>query len=492
MNDAGKEKRQAVRANAEQLKILQAALIPDRNFTAKECERLSSETGLTCTWIKSWVTRFKNKGTRKRAAKSEPEDPPPLKRGRVVLPQPENESSLLSPAPAAEILPPRDDSYFPTNRNLTPSGSDQNNVQQVLVPYAGPGIRVYHSSFSNYQPPANNQEQKSSASHPQQSTHPQSHPSGVMLTRQFENPSREHTHSIPPSVQPVAYTSASGQNNPPPVLVSHAAPGPHVYPSGFYDYQPIVNNQQRKSSASRPQQSTYQQSHPSSAMLLPRQSENIDPALQPNAWGTPQASANWIAYNHAVPPSASNSPASDAQAPAFSFVPTPVARPRASLFAGNELPPPHATANRLGEPLSNKNTPICDTPNPSQHPPSHATVNRLGETFSNKNTPLRGATSLRLQSPFVPNEPTQTPSRVRSDNPKHNIENDDSQRTTAAFSTPIDDNLLFSSVTPYVLNFLFRSLTRLFRCSISLLNLPRSTLNRSLHLRATTACLTRR
>ncbi|KAF7348348.1 hypothetical protein MSAN_01788800 [Mycena sanguinolenta] len=397
-----------VYANAEQLKILQAAVNPDRNFTTEECEKLSSETGLTCAWIKSWLTRYKKKlqGTNKRVAKSEPEDPPPPKRGRLVhQPKIESPPPGFPPAPVDETLPPLDDSYLPPAKSInSTSVSDQKDLPQPFVshPPSGAQVYTYHSSFLNYQPP-----QRPFASHPQQSAAHAQQPRSpdAILPRQSENAS--------------AY-----QNNPPRPFVLHPAPATHVYHSSFSNYQPPVNGQQRKS-VSRSQQ---QQSPSSSAMLLPRQSQNIDPALQPNAWNA----GNWFPYDRPV-----RNPS-----PGLPFGSTAVAGPRPSLFVGNQLPPPHVAVNRLEESLPMnpyKDTLIYDTSN--QLSPPHVATPRLGEPFSNKNTPIRDASLSRLHSPCDSSfsKQTHTPS-------KHNRENEGTTTTATAPDTPIDDKFLFSSM----------------------------------------------
>ncbi|KAF8132206.1 hypothetical protein K438DRAFT_1884963, partial [Mycena galopus ATCC 62051] len=423
MNDSDieKPKRQPVRANPEQLKILKAsiALIPGRGFTAEECIKLSTETGLTRTWIKSWVTRFRKseKGSderpKKRAAvKSEPEDAPPLKRGRR---RSARQPKLESPPPEWQIAPDTDDSRIPSSsRNPTPanpppatypSASGQNISP---VSHAVPGSSVYFAGtpiFSKFQlppplqPSASRPQQSPSQQHPQQSLYQHSHPAGAMLLprQSTETPNQQHKSS---------------------------ASRPQLSPNSAYQRSHM--------------QSSYQYSHPAPAMVLLRQSsENVNPAQRPvNAWGIP--------YNHAAPLLVPSVRDTYAHSSPSSFVPNPVALP--SLFVGNHLPPPHASAtvNRTAEisPFTS-NTPIHNLRSP------------FNSSFSNE--------------PIKHTHPLITPSHLASYIPKHNFENEnDDSQSTVATEFNIDDNLLFSSVTPCILAFPFRSLTLLVRCSISL------------------------
>jgi hypothetical protein len=179
------------------------------------------------------------------------------------------------------------------------------------------------------------------------------------------------------------------------------------------------------------------------AQVPPPNSWNTIPAHPPNDWSTTPASVNSIAYNSnsdaLLVPWNQNSPAFYGKTPAYStkFTATSVAVPHrdTSLFAGYQLPLPQTT---------------------------------LREYSSNKNAPIRG-----LQSPFdspFPDESSKhtnsliSSSHLRSYMADHNTENDKSQASTI-FNTPVDDQILFSSVTTCVIAPSF--IDAAFRCSIS-------------------------
>jgi hypothetical protein len=367
----------------------------------------------TSKWIKSWFLRVRKKerdefaiAAKKREASAEPEGTaPPKKRGRVDRRQPHTEL----PTPVTD-LPATDDSYIISSSKADPS-----------IP--APNPRKFVASSSK-------------------------------LIPDFSWTSIPGAHSTTAAI--------TAQHNPRHTLVAHAAPG---------DYVPRVNipppriSQQPQSSASRPQHVIYRHPPASGPMLLPRQSPllennnftlqrvpaqvpppnswNTIPAHPPNDWSTTPASVNSIAYNSnsdaLLVPWNQNSPAFYGKTPAYStkFTATSVAVPHrdTSLFAGYQLPLPQTT---------------------------------LREYSSNKNAPIRG-----LQSPFdslFPDESSKhtnsliSSSHLRSYMADHNTENDKSQASTI-FNTPVDDQILFSSVTTCVIAPSF--IDAAFRCSIS-------------------------
>ncbi|KAJ6585270.1 hypothetical protein B0H19DRAFT_417318 [Mycena capillaripes] len=182
-------------------------------------------------------------------------------------------------------------------------------------------------------------------------------------------------------------------------------------------------------------------------MLLPRLPElpeNIDPAaLQhfleqappPNAWNTPLTSVNPIVHNPAVTSvrSARNTPASYVKIPASSktlrdFAPSPAAPPRTPLFPGNHLPPPLQTPN-----VAFSTSPFY--PSNKIHTPLLGWQSPLDSSFSHE--------SSKHTNSLI------SPSHLRSYMAEHNIENHEFQSTSTA--APIDDQVLFSSVTIWVL-----------------------------------------
>ncbi|KAJ7818467.1 hypothetical protein B0H14DRAFT_2838952 [Mycena olivaceomarginata] len=369
---ANVKRKHPVRASKLQLQTLQAAFVPDQNLSAEAVKRLSDDTGLTCEWIRSWFGRFRKRerdarGT-KREAISEPENDPPAqkkKRGRVArVPKLEESTLELPPGPISDNLPPADDSYIPPR------------------------------------------------------------------SKNFNAP------SIPPLAQPTtSFSSTSAQNNSRPSLVSYAAPGSHAYyygsgvpGSNFSSFQLRPPPHQQQSSASHSQQSAYPSFGP---LLLPpplwQSPQNVDPALQripeqapANVTSRTPASSNPTAYNRTAPllvPSVGGAPAFYVNPAASPFAST-VARP--SLFSGNQLPPPHATASIEPSPFcpSNKNTPV-----PGLQPP-------FDPSYSNDSFKHTLVTPSHLHS-YIPNL-------------EDNNENDDPQSAGAAISN--DDHLLFSSM----------------------------------------------
>ncbi|KAJ7625321.1 hypothetical protein DFH06DRAFT_1229143 [Mycena polygramma] len=398
-----KTKAKAVRANPAQLVALKAAYYSGRSWTAAEYVKLSSETGLTTTWIKSWVIRYRSsqkaqddqatRTTVKREASSEPDGvPPPKKRVRVAG----QSQTTLPPAD----LPPPDNSYVPPSKAISPSiptptpdnpvtsSSTSGRHPTPLLQYAAPGSHAYHFGLPPqfFPPPASSQQLKSSSLHPQHAIY--QHPSVVSL------------NSIPqPRITQQPKPSASRPQH------NLYQPLPAVSPAGL---APPRITQQPKSSATRRENLSYPRAPVvNGPMLLPRQSqfpENIDPVSH----SVPEVPSmnvratlfNPIAYHPTVTSSTSlvSSPR-DTRKP---IAQTPL---RATLFPGNLLPPP---TNRAASPLK-------------------------------KNTPVRDLQLLPSDFPFCPSKHTNS-SHLRSD---YHMDNYDSP---PAMNTPMDDHFLFSSM----------------------------------------------
>ncbi|KAJ6447520.1 hypothetical protein C8R47DRAFT_1158675 [Mycena vitilis] len=399
-----KTKAKAVRANPAQFAALKAAYYSGRSWTAAEYDKLSSETGLTTAWIKSWVVRYRssqkiqhNQATAvKREASSEPDGaPPPKKRGRVAR----KSQPTIPPAD----LPPPDDSYVPPSKATSspiptptpdqPAASSSTSGRRPvpLLQYAAPGSHADYYGLPQYFPPPQSSQQPKSAS-PLFSSHPQhvihQHSSVVSL------------NSIPqPRITQQPKSSASRPQS------SLSQPLPVVSPTGR---APSRITQQHKSSATRRENFSYPRAPVANGpMLLPRQSqfpENIDPVSHSvpevpslNMWATP---FNPMAYRPTV--TSSTSFVSSSRITRKPIAQTPL---RTTLFPGIPLPPP---------------------PNGAASPPKQI-------------TPVRDLQPLPFESPFCPYKHTDS-SLLRSD---YHIDNYDSPPT---MNTPIDDHFLFSSM----------------------------------------------
>ncbi|KAF7364952.1 hypothetical protein MVEN_00366000 [Mycena venus] len=209
-----------------QVKILEAAYTGEQGWTAKEIEKLSSETRLTSTWIKAWSGRYKKKlrefTLQKREAKSEPEDDaPPAKKARTGRRQPKVESPpppILTSSPVPESLPPADNSYmFPVRELLgesdAPVTSSLNSVQNY--PRASHADYAYHHGI----PPAPLEQSLPPIQQPKSLhfiyQHP-SHSGPMLLSRRYaENidpgPQQQASapNATPASVNSIAYYPAA-------------------------------------------------------------------------------------------------------------------------------------------------------------------------------------------------------------------------------------------------------------------------------------------
>ncbi|KAJ7689160.1 hypothetical protein B0H17DRAFT_1067124 [Mycena rosella] len=392
MPEDAPKKRNVVRATPAQIKVLRAAYGTDKTYTTEEVQRLSSETGLTSQWIRAWFGRYKKKKEqedqmKEREVSTEPEDAPPRRKGRPrnepeddapprKKGRPRNEpsaarievSSVKAPPKRTANLPPPDDSYMPPMKTASPP---------VYAP-------------------------------------------------------------MPTADRSFTSSSTSSQHNP---FVSQPAPG-YVYYHGF-DVKPgliphlapiPIPEQQKNSTSSRsnPQHfapSLFYQKPPSRPMLLPRPSDNLNPAPQRvsdqsypiNNWGaTPTRVSTAISSASSVPHSR-NTPAAHllGTTSTSSMALTPAALLRTSFHQQHSQQAPGSELSPFRPPLRNTPAHVLQSPFVS---------------------PL-----LFSQDQFKHTNSMITPSAVRSYMPEHDVEQDDFP-TSTTFDTPINDRLLFSSM----------------------------------------------
>ncbi|KAJ7147184.1 hypothetical protein C8R43DRAFT_1012222 [Mycena crocata] len=122
MSDSPQKRKRpiVVRANAQQIEALQAAFRVDKVFSSEDYEKLSSETGLTSKWIKSWMARVRSRKKEQDRERGLPpssdlEDLPPPPKKRRTRPA---QGPPARATPKLDVgLPPADDAYIPPSKD---------------------------------------------------------------------------------------------------------------------------------------------------------------------------------------------------------------------------------------------------------------------------------------------------------------------------------------------------------------------------------------
>ncbi|KAJ7451596.1 hypothetical protein FB451DRAFT_702687 [Mycena latifolia] len=457
--DASKKRKKnpGVRATVEQVAVLRAAYDAGDLISAEECERLSSETGLTPPWIRSWFVRHRKK-VRDEAARQPKEgeasedDVPPKKRARTRkepsatlarLTTLDNEGSAAGPG-----IPPLVSAS--TTMTVDDEGCAVDEVQRTEM-HVGREAKqpVGDASTSNGDQarmhPVGRRPQgiEASSANPPPRSSKLPPPDNSYLPP--SKPAKPPAHAPAPTAEnSFASSSVSVQLKPVrnplvPQMPSHG----YVYhgssstdPRYLPHPVPTRNPEQQRPSRSNPQPSAtayYQKPYSSGPMLLPRPSENISPAPQPvysqvhdhpiNTWGI-NPTSNPPTYVSTVTPNALFVPftpashalgmASASSHPSSNMAVTPAAVLRTTPFLRNQQTPYQTTPSTVL-----LKTPILQSP---------------------------------FESPFSKEQsqhtnPMISPSALRFYMPEHDFEQPDPPSTSTSFDTAIDEKVLFSSVT---------------------------------------------